>query len=321
MKTTNYLLAAALVAIGLSATSCNDKKGNFRLLYWNIQNGMWDGQGDNYGRFVNFVASQRPDVCVWCEAQSVFKTDSEQDMAPEDRYLVKNWGDLAARYGHKYWGIGGQRDNYPQVITSKYPIKYVDRIIGAKPDSVVAHGAGWATIEVNGKNVNIVTLHTWPKPYARKASDRAASEAENGGDKYRKMEIEYICNHTIGAVPEAEGQLWMMLGDFNAVSRADNFQYHFPEDSLCFLVHDYIRENTPYADVIRECYGDEYVSSCVWDNTRIDFVYATKPLYSMLKHAEIIWNNYTTPVRDPQGLGNFWRPSDHLPIVLDFDIN
>ena len=64
-----------------------------RLLHWNIQNGMWDGQNDNYDRFVNFVKAQDPDVCVWCEAQSIWKTDSDQKMDKEDRYLVDNWGE------------------------------------------------------------------------------------------------------------------------------------------------------------------------------------------------------------------------------------
>ena len=26
------------------------------------------------------------------------------------------------------------------------------------------------------------------------------------------------------------------------------------------------------------------------------------------------------PIRDPQNLSNFWRPSDHLPIMVDFDM-
>lgn len=175
-----------------------------RLLYWNIQNGMWSGQGDNYDKFVEWVRAYDPDVCVWCEAQSIYKTGTADKMDVADRYLVGNWGELAARYGHKYWYVGGHRDNYPQVITSKYPIENVERIVGSKPDSVVTHGAGWARIEKNGKTVNIVTLHTWPQGYAFQAKDRDASRAENGGDKYRRMEMEYICNHTIHSVPGAE---------------------------------------------------------------------------------------------------------------------
>ena len=155
------LLTAAIAVLLMTGCAKQEPK-TMRLLHWNIQNGMWDGQNDNYNRFVDFVRTQDPDVCVWCEAQSIWKTDSDEAMPKEERYLVEHWGELAKRYGHEYWGIGGYRDSYPQVITSKYPINYVKKITGDEQDVIVAHGAGWATIEVEGKTVNIVTLHTWP---------------------------------------------------------------------------------------------------------------------------------------------------------------
>lgn len=60
---------------------------NFRLLYWNIQMGMWDGQSDNYERFVNWIVSKDPDVCVWTEAATLCATDSEEHLPKEQRYL------------------------------------------------------------------------------------------------------------------------------------------------------------------------------------------------------------------------------------------
>ena len=313
------IMAAALAAVMLfGCTKPEDK--TLRLINWNIQNGMWDGQNDNYDRFVNFVKAQDPDVCVWCEAQSIWKTDSDQAMAAEDRYLVHNWGELAARYGHKYWAVGGHRDNYPQVITSKYPINVVSKILGDESDVIVAHGAGWFTIEVNGKTLNIVSLHTWPHAYAYRAEDREASKAEKGGDKYRAKEIQYICEHTIGTVEGAGDQLWMMMGDFNSRSRVDNEQYGYVEDDPKFLVHDYIRANTPYMDVIKEKYPEEFKPTTGSKTSRIDYVYCTKPLYDRITYADVIWDDYTTPVRDPQKLSNFWRPSDHMPIIIDFDM-
>ena len=312
-------MAAALAAVMLfGCTKPEDK--TLRLINWNIQNGMWDGQNDNYDRFVNFVKAQDPDVCVWCEAQSIWKTDSDQAMAAEDRYLVHNWGELAARYGHKYWAVGGHRDNYPQVITSKYPINVVSKILGDESDVIVAHGAGWFTIEVNGKTLNIVSLHTWPHAYAYRAEDKEASKAEQGGDKYRAREIQYICEHTIGTVEGAENQLWMMMGDFNSRSRVDNDKYGYAEDDPKFLVHDYIRANTPYIDVIKEKYPNEFKPTTGSKTSRIDYVYCSKPLYDRITYADVVWDEYTTPVRDPQKLSNFWRPSDHMPIIIDFDM-
>lgn len=322
-----FLTSVMILACGVTAQKSRPSHKNqsssqatLRLLHWNIQNGMWDGQNDNYDRFVEYVKSKDPDICVWCEAQSIWKTDSDQKMAKEDRYLVDNWGELAQRYGHQYWGIGGYRDSYPQVITSKYPITYISKIVGDKSDVIVSHGAGWATIEVNGKTINIVTLHTWPQAYAFDAEDREASKKENGGDKYRAREIQYICEHTIGTVENASEQLWMMMGDFNSRSRVDNAHYCFPDDDPRFWVHDYVIKNTPYVDVIKEQYPDQFIPTVGRKHSRIDFVYCTKPLYDRVTHAEIIWDDYTTPVRDPQNLGNFWRPSDHLPILVDFDM-
>lgn len=321
MKTSLFTLWATLLfaAILLPGHSSAQTDGNFRLLYWNIQNGMWSGQGDNYGKFVEWVKAQEPDVCVWCEAQSNYKTGAAEKMAAEDRYLTDNWGELAARYGHKYWYKGGHRDNFPQVITSKYPIENVERIIGSQPDSVVSHGCGWARIDKDGKTINIVTLHTWPQAYAFEARDRDASKAEHGGDKYRRMELEYICNHTIATVPDAKDQLWMMMGDFNARSSRDNWFYKYPADDTRFLVHDYILQNTPYVDVIAEKYPGEFKTT-TGGKSRIDFVYCTPALYRLVTHADVVSDDYTTPVRDPGNLSNFWHPSDHRPILVDFNL-
>ena len=71
-----------------------------RLLYWNIQNGMWAGQTDDYRRFTSWVDSLKPDVCVWCEAQSIWRTNSDKALPREARQLPGRWPELAARYGH-----------------------------------------------------------------------------------------------------------------------------------------------------------------------------------------------------------------------------
>ena len=48
-------------------------------------------------------------------------------------------------------------------------------------------------------------------------------------------------------------------------------------------------------------------------------VYCTKPLYDRIIYADILWNDYTTPVKDAV-VSKFWRPSDHLPILVDFSL-
>lgn len=325
------LMALGLAVAALSGTAASPSAktdsvnpATLRLLYWNIQNGMWDGQPDNYDRFVEFVREQNPDICVWCEAATIYNDGTADQRAKELCYLPDNWGELAARYGHSHWYLGGYRDSYPQVITSRYPITAVDHIVGMEPDSVVSHGAGWAQIEKNGHTVNIVTLHTWPQRYSfhalhKDADARKASAAENGGDLYRRLETEYICRHTIGTSPDADRQLWMMMGDFNSKSVIDNYFYKMDPDSTAFLVHDYILKNTPYIDIIAEKYPAEFKST-ILGKARIDFVYCTRPLFDRILHADVIRDSYTEPVRSPEKLSNFCHPSDHCPIVVDFDM-
>lgn len=172
------VLAMLVLACITCAGSMLARKGktarraqSVRLLYWNIQNGMWDGQADDYRRFTSWVDSLKPDVCVWCEAQSIWRTNSDKALPREERQLPGRWPELAARYGHTYIYIGEHRDNYPQVITSRFPLTNVKRL-GGNADTLVAHGAGWAQMQVGKQSINLVALHTWPQAYAQGAKDR-----------------------------------------------------------------------------------------------------------------------------------------------------
>ena len=71
--------------------------------------------------------------------------------------------------------IAGKRDTFPQVVTSRYPVKIVKRINGNGEDLVVVHGAGYVEVDVNGEKLNIVTVHTYPFRYAYLAQDQKAT--------------------------------------------------------------------------------------------------------------------------------------------------
>ena len=326
MKLRRILLAVLLPVLAVVCLSSCGKAGDkarLRLVYWNIQNGMWDGQADDYQRFTDWVSSQEPDVCVWCEAQPIYKTGTcdKLDNIDEwraDSLLTEMWKRLGARYGHEYVFLAGHRDNYPQVVTSRYPLAGVSRITG-NADTLVSHGAGWVRLEVAGKTINIVTLHTWPQKYGYNvpAEDRERSIAAHEGDVFRRTEMEYICRHTIGSVPGSEKEYWMMMGDYNSRSRIDNFKYNYPVDDTRFLVHDYIMSATPYIDIIHQFHPGEFVASTA-GGSRIDFVYCTLPLASSVVSAETPVDGYTSPVRST-AVPSFHEPSDHLPIVVDFE--
>ena len=88
-------LVAIAMVIGLAfciEIGCAEDPGSLRILYWNIQNGMWSDQGDNYDNFVDFVVSEDPDICIWAEAESRYRTDTAEKMAGcEEAYLPYNW--------------------------------------------------------------------------------------------------------------------------------------------------------------------------------------------------------------------------------------
>ena len=90
------LITLVLVFLSLSCLA-RGKGKEIKLLYWNIQNGMWHDQGNNYDAFVEYVKSLDPDICVWAEAESRYITDTGVKMKiPEDQYLPWNWPRVTA---------------------------------------------------------------------------------------------------------------------------------------------------------------------------------------------------------------------------------
>lgn len=144
---------------------------NLRVLYYNIQNGMWADQGNNFDTFVKWVSEKNPDVCVWCEGETIYYPESAATIEnPEEKILPEGWPELAARYGHTYVWKSGHRDPYPQIITSRYPIENVLQSIGNQADTLVYHGFGHARVKVGDVAVNLVTLHLYPFGYIDKES-------------------------------------------------------------------------------------------------------------------------------------------------------
>ena len=67
----------AAVAAAVICCGCKDET-RLRVLYWNIQNGMWAEQGDNYDNFVEWGKRYDPAVCVWCEAQTIYENGTDE---------------------------------------------------------------------------------------------------------------------------------------------------------------------------------------------------------------------------------------------------
>lgn len=297
--------------------SADVERGPVRVLSWNIQNGMWADQANNYDDFVRFVKKYDPDICIWCEASSIYKNGTTESAPKEERFLPDGWASLAARYGHGYTAIGGFRDNFPQVVTSRYPIttlkKITDTDVSGKP---VAHGAGLHSISVKGREIYVATLHTWPQSYGYgvKTADREASSANHEGDYQRQHEMQYVVNNTRNAPEYSSHVDWIFAGDFNSRSRRDNWYYGYDGNSTLLLTQDVILEQTDYVDIVADAYGSGFVTS-TQGNSRIDYVYMTPSLAKDVVSTRMLMDAWTIAYK--VGTTGFYYPSDHRPILVD----
>ena len=290
---------------------------NLKVLYWNIQNGMIADQHNKYENFVAWVKKWDPDICVWCESETIYKDKS--GTGTSNKFLPDGWGQVAARYGHQHVAVGGNHDNYPQTITSKYPIKTVKKItnthISGKP---VAHGAGHFQVEVNGKNINVVTLHMWPAGHAYGASNTTESAAAKEGDYYRQFEMQYIVDNTVNLEANKGEDYWILCGDTNSYSRMDDWSSKLSQtDPTKLITHDVILEQTYLKDVIahRDCYGEK---NNVMFRCRIDFIYTSPKMFDCLTNSIMLMDSWSGPNGKWEYHTSFSDPSDHTPVYAEF---
>ncbi len=165
-----------------------EKKGSLRILYWNIQNGMWWDQGNNFDNFVAFVQKYDPDICIWCEAESNYQTGTDTWITDSNSKPVRagTWAALASRYGHIRAARSGRTDSYPQEVTAKYAITRAQELT-----TNLTHGGGHFQITVNGTKLNIVTTHPYPHD---SGANNHTTDAQISADNTRLAEMTYLLN-------------------------------------------------------------------------------------------------------------------------------
>ena len=89
-------------------------------------------------------------------------------------------------------------------------------------------------------------------------------------------------------------------------------------DSKFIHVLDHIRNNTDLVDIIAERNPGRFISS-TYGNARIDFMYASPSMYGRVANALIVIDKWTTATKSPY-VSNFYDPSDHRPILVDFEL-
>lgn len=340
MKRHSIFLLAALSAAICPASSCDSGDGTpsappvpeekpvnddvVKVLYWNLQCGMWTDQGNNYDNFVAWVKAQDPDICVWNEAETTFDTGVfDWSTHATEKYLPAHWPELAARYGHSYVMVNPVDQGL--VTTSKFPFEREKDIYPDRPKVEIRSGSTIYKFNIKGEEVRFVTLHLWPQhydPYVP-VSQRDQSRARNEGDLFRTKEIMTLCDTTINKRPHGASENWIMLGDFNARSPLDNQVYKYDLGSPSLRCITYVLEKTPYLDAVHRKHPNEFITSTYDYNHRIDYVFCTPPIDRRIVSADIIKDYYTNIVPlDDLYPGPFppRKPSDHYPIVVTIDM-
>ena len=290
---------------------------------------MWADQDNNYNNFAAWVKKYNPDVCIWCEGETIFNSAGDK-VYGTNRVLPGAWVSVASKYGHNYVSKGADVDNYPQIITSKYQITTLEQISATSvADSPVAHGAGHFSINYNGHNIHLVSFHAYaqayhPKYEGKTDAEKSASSALFEGDYHREHEMKHICDNVINASANASVTNWLLMGDFNSISRLDAEHYAAQSSNTVWLVHDYLLNNTYMKDIIAERNAPEdFFSSINGDTRRIDYMYASPAMYDRIQSAAIVIDSWTVLSQDKSvsDKGYFCTPSDHRPILVDFKMN
>lgn len=297
------------------------ESSRLKVIIYNIQNGMWGDEANNYDNFVAWLKKHDPDVCIFCESKTIYKTGTKESLGTNDkRNLPDGWGKLAARYDHSYYSIGAQLDNYPVTITAK---KYISTKKRFTDTSSVSHGGIYA--KVNG--VNYVGLHLWPMSYGKgvASADREKSTKNKEGDAFRRKEIEYIIKNSKNNSSYSSEEDWIMGGDFNAMSPFDYdyYQTNATYSSIKigdpeYAVHQYIDDETDYVDAIGDLCGAHYPHV---SGKRIDFIYVSPSMHKRMLRSRMMDNedNFTTRRRD--STTGFYYYSDHKPTIVEFDMS
>lgn len=277
---------------------------NFKLLSWNIQDGMWCDQFNDYVNFVAYINEINPDVFCIQEAATHWDIDGK-NLSHYSRYLPypdqKNveskwdnpsgWVALAKRWGHEYVVMGPYKDNYPVVITSKYPIEIIERLRGDE-NTTVSHGALYAKVHFTDDiSVNLVNLHLQP--------DNVANASN-----FRMNEINFYLSKTINSKEHYRDEHWLMMGDFNS--------------NVGKNVDVEVRKNSYY---------DLWAEMNSYSKSYIDFIYGTESMRKSLKSIDFLYGfaHMEKIMYSPNGVAinngsGVWKYSDHYPILAEFSL-
>ena len=331
----------AIDNIEMKVISTVTRENTLRIMTYNVQNGIWGDEQNNYDNFVKWMQEQDPDICIFCESQTIYKTQTHEKCDVTERYLPygkghswergtepyfepKGWIELGTRWGHTYAKIGAHIDNHPVTVTSKYPVTLVQKL-GDKNPHEIWHGGIHAQVVVDGKTINIVGYHTWPFGMSRETRGKgkaieAESTAELGGHLYRTYETEFFIENTVNNPKFADEKYWIITGDTNCRSSLDDAFLGYGPKSPRYGSNNYVLDHSGCKDITKTYNSPDQrdvLMSSTQKQARIDIMYGSDEMMSRVIRAEIPKDEFTGAPYNAK-MKFYDMSSDHLPVIVDF---
>lgn len=307
-KTTSVARCDFRILTPLEVVTAN----NFRLISYNICDGMVADAANNYDNFVAWMQSMAPDVAVLCEA----KNYSDAIERALDYYFVMRMAETAARWGHAYMELVNL-DNFPVVVTSSHPITLNETLNNT---TYTKHGGLFVTVA----GYNIVATHLQPTADTDESGGLSPEEYDAAGP-LRVAELNYLLDNTLRSGTYSARSNWIVCGDFNAYAYEER-NATSPYDSQKAYAYGNvggnrsrgydvypIPGNAGLTDVLYNFNGTVFQPTMYHGRSRIDYIFAGSDVYARVLRAEVVRGgfpgNYAT-AKDA-------NPSDHFPLLMD----
>jgi len=288
MKRQHLSLLFAVFIFGCQLPAyCQEK--NFRIITWNVYEGMKLDTTSHKIAFAQWIKEKDPDVLAFQEMNGFTQTRLE---------------DFAQGYGHGY-SILLKDSGFPVALTSKYPISNIERVIDK-----MHHGYIQATV----RSITFFVVHLSPHKYEKRQEEinRVLADAASAPDK-RKTII-------LGDFNSQSPQDSMFYTDGKMVEVQKILKTKYP-------VYDNLRDGQLDFNVIRTVlvkgYFDPVYNSkelnisfsadiqgdpdLKYNKTRIDYILLNTFFKRKIKNAFIIRDKFTEAV------------SDHYPVCVELN--
>ncbi|MFD1630415.1 endonuclease/exonuclease/phosphatase family protein [Pseudopedobacter beijingensis] len=279
MKKTLLFILLFICCLSLSAQS-------FKIISYNILEGMKMDTSQKKQKFVEWLKHQNPDILAIQEA---------------NKFTEQSLSELAKSYGHPY-AVLVKESGYPTALTSKYPIENIEKV-----NEGITHGFIAAQI----KGINIVVLHLNPHDYQRRRNE-IKQITDKISKKFDKKNL--LVMGDFNSFTPLEKEVFdngVVLSNIKKAQQRSNGRHNnlINGEELDFEVQQHLLDYD-LVDVLKELEKKDPKNAynIIPQTYRIDYIYCSKDMIKKVKSGLFIRDYFTK------------KYSDHLPIAIEIKL-